>query len=134
MEAWALHMAGVVNVQIEDYRGAAEAFRHMLRLFQGAGDITGQALAVEDFSTLALASGEKERGIRLWAASRRIQETLGTALVQTQINAAGQQAWLDPQPDDATPERRAELEAEGRSWTLDEALTYATDDTLPGAG
>jgi non-specific serine/threonine protein kinase len=134
MEAWALHMAGVVDVQIEHYQTAGEAFRHMLRLFQAAGDITGQALAVEDFATLALASGDKERGIRLWAASRRLQETLGTALVQTQIDAAGQQAWLDPQPDDATPERRAELEAEARSWTLDEALTYATDDALPGAG
>jgi predicted ATPase/class 3 adenylate cyclase len=134
MEAWALHMTGVVDVQIEEYEAAAEAFRHMVRLFQAAGDITGLALAVEDFSTLALASGEKERGIRLWAASRRIQETLGTALVQTQIDAAGQQAWLDPQPGDATPERRAELEAEGRSWTLDETLTYATDGTLPGAG
>ncbi len=87
--------------------------------------------AVEDFATLALASGDKERGIRLWAASRRIQETLGTGLVQAQINAAGQQAWLDPEPGDATPERRAELEAEGRSMTLDEALTYALEGVLP---
>ena len=134
MEAWALHMAGVVDVQLENFAAANEAFAQMLGLFRAAGDITGQALAVEDFSTLALASGDKERGIRLWAASRRIQETLGTALVQTQIDAAGQQAWLDPQPGDATPERRAELEAEGRSWTLDEALAYAMDGTLPAPG
>ncbi len=131
MEAWALHMAGVVEVQTGDFGPAEDAFRHMLRHFRAAGDITGQAIAVEDYATLALASGEKERGIRLWAASRRIQETLGTGLVQSQINAAGQQAWLDPEPGDATPERRAELEAEGRSWTLEEALSYALDGTMP---
>ncbi len=134
MEAWALHMAGTVHVLVEDFAAADEAFRHALRHFRASGDITGQAISVEDFATLALASGDKERGIRLWAASRRIQETLGTGLVQAQINSAGQQAWLDPEPDDATPERRAELEAEGRSWTLEEALGYAADGVLPGAG
>jgi hypothetical protein len=127
-------MAGVADVLLEDFAAADEAFRHALRHFRQSGDITGQALAVEDFATLALASGDKERGIRLWAAARRIQATLGTGLVQAQIDAAGQQAWLDPEPGDATPERRAELEAEGRSWTLEEALDYAIDGVLPGAG
>ncbi len=131
MEAWALHMLGVVYVHLEDYAAAEESFRHALRHFRAAGDITGQALGVEDFATLALSSGDKERGIRLWAASRRIQETLGTGLVQAQINSTGQQAWVDPGPEDATPERRAELEAVGRSMTLDEALTYALEGTLP---
>jgi non-specific serine/threonine protein kinase len=134
MEAWALHMAGSSNVILGDYPAADDAFRHALRHFRAAGDITGQALMVEDFATLALASGDKERGIRLWAAARRIQATLGTGLVQAQINAAGQQAWLDPEPGDATPERRAELEAEGRSWTLDEALAYAAEGVRPSAG
>ena len=134
MEAWALHMIGVVHVLLEDFAAADEAFRHALRHFRAAGDITGQAIAVEDYATLALTSGDKERGIRLWAASRRIQETLGTGLVQAQINTAGQQAWVDPEPGDATPERRAELEAEGRAMTLDEALTYALDGVLPGVG
>jgi tetratricopeptide (TPR) repeat protein len=131
MEAWAVHMAGIAHVLLGDFPAAEEDFRHALRHFRDAGDITGQALAVEDFATHALASGDKERGIRLWAAARRIQETLGTGLVQAQINAAGQQAWLDPEPGDATPERRAELEAEGRSWTLEEALVYAADGVLP---
>jgi len=134
MEAWSLHMTGVVDVLLEDFPAAEEAFRHMLRHFRAAGDITGQALTVEDYSTLALASGDKERGIRLWAAARQIQATLGTGLVQAQISAAGQQAWLDPDPKDANPERRAELEAEGGSWTLDEALAYALDGTLPAPG
>lgn len=134
MEAWALHMAGSSNVILGEYPAADDAFRHALRHFRAAGDITGQALMVEDFATLALASGDKERGIRLWAAARRIQATLGTGLVQAQINAAGQQAWLDPEPGDATPERRAELEAEGRSWTLDEALAYAAEGVRPSAG
>ncbi len=134
MEAWALHMAGTVDVQLRDWSSARDSFLHALRHFAEAGDITGQALAVDDFATLALASGEKERGIRLWAAARRIQETFGTGLVQAQINASGQKAWLDPEPGDAAPERRAELEAEGRSWTLEEALAYALDDVLPGVG
>jgi tetratricopeptide (TPR) repeat protein len=134
MEAWALHMAGVVDVHLRDWPAAADAFRHALRHFVEAGDSTGQALVVDDYATLALASGDKERGIRLWAAARRIQETFGTGLVQAQINASGQKAWLDPEPGDATPERRAELEAEGRGWTLEEALAYALDDALPGVG
>ncbi len=133
MEAWALHMTGVANVQLKDFSAADDAFRHALRHFLAAGDITGQAIILEDYATLALASGDKERGIRLWASSRRIQETLGAGLVQAQIDAAGQQAWLDPEPGDATPERRAELEAEGRSWTLEETLAYATDGVLPGS-
>ncbi len=134
MEAWALHMAGVVDVHLRDWPAAVDAFRHALRHFVEAGDSTGQALVLDDYATLALASGDKERGIRLWAAARRIQETFGTGLVQAQINASGQKAWLDPEPGDATPERRAELEAEGRAWTLEEALAYALDDDLPGVG
>jgi predicted ATPase/class 3 adenylate cyclase len=133
MEAWALHMTGVVNVQLKDFAAADDSFRHALRHFLAAGDITGQALILEDYATLALSAGEKERGIRLWASSRRIQETLGAGLVQAQIDSTGQQAWLDPEPGDATPERRAELEAEGRSWTLEETLAYATDGVLPGS-
>jgi len=133
MEAWALHMAGVSNIQRADWAAAAELFDHALRHFLDNGDITGQAIVVEDYATLALASGDKERGIRLWAASRRLQEAFGTGLIAAQINATGQQAWLDPSPDDATPERRAELVAEGRGWTLEEALAYAQTDILPGS-
>lgn len=133
MEAWALHMIGVVNVLIEDFATAGDAFRHAHRHFTAAGDITGQALLVDDYATLALASGDKERGIRLWAAARRIQQTLGTGLVQASIDSSPQQAWLNPEPGDATPERRAELEAEGRSWTLEEALAYGVDGVIPGA-
>ena len=132
MEAWTLHMTGIVDVLVEDFVGAEDAFRHALGHFADSGDITGQALIVDDFATLALATGKSERGIRLWAAARRIQETIGTGLVQAQINSSGQQAWRVPQPEDATPERRAELEAEGRSWTLEEALAYAIDGTVPG--
>ncbi len=134
MEAWALHMAGVVDVQLADYPAADEAFRHAYRHFADSGDITGQSLIVEDFATLALASGDKERGIRLWAASRRIQETIGTGLVRAQIDSGGRNAWRDPLPTDATPERRAELEAEGRGWTLEEALAYAIDGVMPDGG
>jgi predicted ATPase/class 3 adenylate cyclase len=134
MEAWALHMSGVVQVQLSQFPAADAAFRHALRHFADAGDITGQALIVDDFATLALASGVKERGIRLWAAARRIQDTIGSGLVQSQITEGGLSAWREPKPDDATPERRAELEAEGRSLTLEEALAYATDDVLPGVG
>jgi predicted ATPase/class 3 adenylate cyclase len=132
MEAWTLHMMGAVDVLLVDFTAADDAFRHALRHFTDAGDITGQSLIVDDFATLALASGDKERGIRLWAAARRIQETLGTALVQAQMNSAGRQVWLDPHPGDATPERRRELEAEGRALTLEEALAYSLDGTLPG--
>ena len=134
MEAWALHMAGVVDVQLADYPAAHEAFRHAYRHFADSGDITGQSLIVEDFATLALASGDKERGIRLWAASRRIQDTIGTGLVRAQIDSGGRNAWRDPLPTDATPERRAELEAEGRGWTLEEALAYAIDGVMPDGG
>jgi uncharacterized protein YPO0396 len=72
---------------------------------------------VDDFATLALGSGNKERGIRLWAAARRVQDTIGIGLVRSQMTASGQSAWREPQPGDATPERHSELEAEGRSMT-----------------
>jgi tetratricopeptide (TPR) repeat protein len=134
MEAWALHMAGTVAVQLADYPAADDAFRHAYRHFADAGDITGQALIVDDYATLALAAGDKERGIRLWAAARRIQKTIGTGLVETQVGAAGVSAWREPKPEDATPERRAELEAEGRAWTLEDALGYALDGVLPENG
>ncbi|MEO8229508.1 MAG: adenylate/guanylate cyclase domain-containing protein [Chloroflexota bacterium] len=132
MEAWALHMTGIVSVLIDDFVSAEDAFRHAHRHFKDAGDITGQALVVDDYATLALASGDKERGIRLWAAARRIQQTLGTRIVQASSESSQERAWRSPEPGDATPERRAELEVEGRSWTLEEALAYAVDGTLPG--
>ena len=96
MEAWTLHMSGIVSIQLEDYPAADDAFRHALRHFDEAGDLTGQALVVDDFATLALAVGDKERGIRLWAAARRIQETIGTGLVKAQIDSSGQPAWRRP--------------------------------------
>ena len=133
MEAWTLHMTGVVDIALGDVAAAGDAFRHALRHFVESGDLTGQALIVDDFATMALVSGDKERGIRLWAAARRVQETIGTGLVEAQMSGSGKPAWLQPAPGDATPERRAELEAEGRSWTLEEALAYATDDVIPGA-
>jgi predicted ATPase/class 3 adenylate cyclase len=134
MEAWALHMAGVLDTQLGNYAGAEDAFRHAYGHFADAGDITGQSLIVEDFASLALAAGEPERGIRLWAAARRIQQTIGAGLVQAQINSGGKNAWRDPLPTDATPARRAELEAEGRGWTLEEALAYALDGVVPEGG
>ena len=134
MEAWALHMAGIVAVNLVDLPAAADHFGHALRHFVEAGDLSGQALVLDDYATLALTAGDKERGIRLWAAARRLEDTIGAGLVQAQINASGTPAWLEPQPDDATPERRAELEQEGRSWTLEQALAYAVDDVRPGVG
>ena len=136
MEAWALHMIGVV-------RRPARATSRRPRTPSGTRSATSRRPAtsparrsiVDDFATLALASGDKERGIRLWAAARRIQETLGTGLVQAQIDSPGSRPGSSPGPSDATPERRAELEAEGRSWTLEEALAYATRRTYaPGDG
>ncbi len=51
--------------------------------------------------------------------------------MRAQVDSGGVKAWRDPEPGDATPERRAELEAEGRGWTLEDALAYALDGTLP---
>jgi tetratricopeptide (TPR) repeat protein len=102
MEAWALHMAGIVAVNLVDLPAAADHFEHALRHFVEAGDLSGQALVLDDYATLALAAGDKERGIRLWAAARRLEDTIGAGLVQAQINASGTAAWLEPQPADAT--------------------------------
>ena len=96
--------------------------------------LVAQHRAASRIDHLALGAGDKERGIRLWAAARRIQKTIGTGLVEAQLEAGGVNAWREPKPDDATPERRAELEAEGRAWTLEEALAYALGDTVPEVG
>ena len=125
------------SVQLEDFAGGRGRLRSACSATsRDAGDITGQALAVEDFSTLALASrATRSAASASWAAARRIQETLGTGLVQTQIDAAGQQAWLDPQPADATPERRAR--ARGRGSLVDpgrgaRATPWTTSLPAPG--
>jgi CubicO group peptidase (beta-lactamase class C family) len=63
-----------------------------------------------------------------WTGTRNSPRTYG------HFGGSGSFLWLDPEPGDATPERRAELEAEGRSWTLDEALAYAAEGVRPSAG
>jgi predicted ATPase/class 3 adenylate cyclase len=129
MEAWSHHMLGTAQIRtglIDASRRNAEA---ALRLFHGYGDVAGITLALDDFASIAIASGDVPRAARLWGAARALSAAGGVGLadfVDTQFEFYGRPSArhsIDP----------AELDRyalEGRAMTLDESVAYALETDI----
>jgi hypothetical protein len=125
MEAWSQHMLGTSLIKlaapIDEPRRNIEA---AMRLFHGFGDVAGITLTLDDFASLAIATGDFQRAARLWGAARALSAAGGVGLadfVDSQFEFYGRpnaRSAIDP----AELERYAE---EGRAMTLDESVSYA---------
>jgi hypothetical protein len=100
-----------------------------MRLFHTFGDVAGITLSLDDFASIAIATGDLPRAARLWGAARALSAAGGVGLadfVDTQFESIGRpnaRHAIDP----GELERAAE---EGRALTLDESVAYALETDI----
>jgi tetratricopeptide (TPR) repeat protein len=132
MEAWSLHMLSLSEASQRRFDEARETGRHALRHFFEAGDVSGVTLVLDDLAIVAVASGDPDRGGRLWGAARHLQQTTGTLLADfVDKNMA---LFGIPRPRDIlSPDELAARAAEGAAMSLDEVVAYALgeDGSVP---
>lgn len=129
MEAWALQMLATSLVMRDRAAEAREPARHGLRHFHAGSDVAGITLALDALSAISMATGDEDRGGRLWGAARALQRSSGTGLADWDerifsTKVYGVRAALEP----ATLQR---LAAQGAALALDDAVAYALDERDP---
>jgi tetratricopeptide (TPR) repeat protein len=126
MEAWSHHMLGTAMIRQGTLEGSRRHIEAAMRLFHTFGDVAGITLVLDDFASLAIATGDLPRAARLWGAARALSSAGGVGLadfVDRQFSFYGRpnaRQTLDP----GELERYA---AEGRQMTLDESVAYALE-------
>ncbi len=129
MEAWSHHMLGTAQIRLGPMDESRRNVEAALRLFHRFGDVAGITLSLDDFASLAIATGDLPRAARLWGAARALSAAGGVGLadfVDTQFEFHGRpnaRIAIDP----------AELEkyaVEGRAMTLDESVAYALETDI----
>ena len=129
MEAWSHHMLGTAQIRLGPMDESRRNVKAALRLFHRFGDVAGITLSLDDFASLAIATGDLPRAARLWGAARALSAAGGVGLadfVDTQFEFHGRpnaRIAIDP----------AELEkyaVEGRAMTLDESVAYALETDI----
>jgi predicted ATPase/class 3 adenylate cyclase len=129
MEAWTHHMIGVALVRPGEVEEARANIQASMRLFHTFGDVAGITLSLDDFASIAIATGDLPRAARLWGAARALSAAGGVGLadfVDTQFESIGRpnaRHAIDP----GELERAAE---EGRALTLDESVAYALETDI----
>jgi hypothetical protein len=121
--AWALHQLALAAVHTERVDEAFAATVEATEILLGLKDTSGIPILLGDFSDIALASGDKERAMRLRGASAAIQEQTGAGL---EASTAGVYNYrFEVEPDEAERELLERAFADG--WALDqeEAIAYA---------
>ena len=130
MEAWALHMLGAALLRLGDGHAARPLVHEALRLFRQSGDASGLTLVFDDLAGLAAFDGDAERAARLWGAARSLSTATGVSL------ASFVDEFLEQQLPSAkamlSPERVAELAAEGAAMSTDQVVAYALGGTSTG--
>jgi hypothetical protein len=129
MEAWSHHMIGTAQIRLGPIEGARDHVRAAMRLFHDFGDVAGITLSLDDFASLAIATGDLPRAARLWGAARALSAAGGVGLadfVDSQFEFYGR-------PNARLAIDAAELERyalEGRAMTLDESVAYALETDI----
>ena len=121
MEAWSLHMSGLAKQRVGETDDAVVDLQHALDHFMDSGDILGTAMTLDDLSLAAGALGRFEDGVLLKAATREIQRSAGADLFAAS-QALFPDVWPALETGGLAPEREAELAAQGRALSLDEAV------------
>jgi predicted ATPase/class 3 adenylate cyclase len=122
--SWALHTRGLVAIDMKQPDVARPLIEEAMRLFAVVGDVSGIVLVLSDFADLAILDGDRERAARLVGAAttHEVRSGAGLASLVAALEQRGA-ARLMTEADDP-------FQAEGRGWTLDQAVAYALGDDL----
>jgi hypothetical protein len=116
---WDLHMAGLIELKLDELVAARAAWTEASGLLIAAGDMSGLVLMISNFAELAKAGGDLERHDVLVGAWASLAAKTGVGLT----GIFGLTESRD-QPDTIPAERQPAVQR-GLALTQDEALAYA---------
>ena len=129
---WAQHSIGLAAAFLGDVAEARDALEDGLRIFAGAGDVTGIGILLADLSVAEGLRGSHRTATRLRGAALALEERSGQALV-SQI--ASYVPGLDEiVRGDLPPEEFEQLLQEGAAMDTDAAVEFALEPRPQSAG
>jgi predicted ATPase len=129
--AWAAHSVGLNLIPLENLAESREHLRLAMEMFSEAGDLTGIALVLYDFSALAATEKDYERALRLRGAATAAERQAGQGLVTNMDTyyTWDPKLWVSGLP----PEEEDRLRAGGEALSAEEAVAYALEGTASQA-
>jgi hypothetical protein len=128
--ALALHSLGMVSCQLGEHDQARKELAESVRIRHDLGDHPGLAAGLNALASVALARGQSERATRLLAAATALRQFSGAPRpaddqqhherMVTQLHETLPVVVFDA------------ASAAGQAMTLDQAITYALEDTPEG--
>jgi tetratricopeptide (TPR) repeat protein len=126
---WILAKLGYVALRQDDPARARSLFIETQQHFKEIGSKIGVTNALEGLASLAVTQGHPEQAARLFAWADALREIIENPRRPTQqVDVDRDLATIHAQLDEAS---FAAATAAGRSMTLEQAIVYALDETLP---
>ena len=119
---WALHTRTVIAVPKGECESAQMFVREGLEIFSRAGDLTGIALFLDDFASVAQLCGDQMRALRLAGAAAAHQASTGAGL-GTIVGTEEGRNWQE----ELTTDEGRRAWAQGQAMTLEQAVAYALE-------
>ncbi len=123
---WCLHTLGLTLIKSDDAAGASRCWHEALELFNGAQDVAGLVVQLDNLSVIARRAGDPVRATRLAAAAAAHQLSSGTGLaglLTVQEGRTGREGLSE--------EAASKAWAEGQAMTLAQAVAYAQETLAP---
>lgn len=121
MTNWTLRDLGSVEMVLGRLGDAEEHLSAAIDFFSATGDLSGTLLLLRDHARMAALDGDMDRALRLIGAANEHERKSGLNLGKFELEALGIDNPLVIVDQDEAERRRAE----GRSWSIDEAVAYA---------
>lgn len=128
MVQWTNRELGSCEMALGRVDEAVAPLGEALRFFASTGDQSGILLLLRDHARVAAMQGDVDRALRIIGATSKHEADSRLSLGQFELEALGLENPLVIDDEEAA---EAVL-AEGRSWSLDEAVVYALDGHAPG--
>ena len=120
MLAWALYTQALVFTQAQDLEAARASLTEALEIFQDTHDLSGFALVLDGFASIAWLAWNRDRAMRIAGAAAATQDVSGVGL------AARNREFAQFFPAELFAEAPlAEAYAEGQKLSLEEAVELA---------
>lgn len=126
MQTWALHVLGNLALSQDKTEEAEAHFREAMGLAAEAMDISGILFQLDNLALAARSRGNFEREVRLSAVASALKSSSGMDLVDASRKISG---ITVSGGETLTASRLQELWAEAERWSLEEAISYAMENS-----